>query len=855
VVCTQAHSIWRAAGIVQPPSSGSNLTVPAGTLCLASCGSRGLPYGPRAWMCDVDGLWRPAAAAADLINGTAAQVRAASAVSAIGQAGHLLAVLAAGPLTDSSVVPTADAFAVDCGVTVAAWRAGVSGAGTPQALLGSQCLNTTILPPVLELAAGTVCNSNVRTHWRGVLASAALRQAAAVPPFSTSPYAVRAWSRFQGAALRPVDRYRLLAVLTAVSQQPASSAAWVAAASHLSVTLPAACGNGSVAPWSGQPPIIAVMNATSIVNLSLEASGTRMAGSYAGVQLFGVSVAEVEAGVAGAEAESGVLTWDIALAVDRLAQLASVAVSATVNATHRHALQHALNDTVVQLILVGEQGASAVGAPSCTVIHLESSHVGDSSVRAVTGAVAASPAGVIADIGGAGPVRRVYALTTCATITLAPNDGVSDLLQTGRLRQLQGSRVVAYRRLLVGPAMPPATVDVRLSTPPAAGERVEMVCALFPPSAAASIAMTAPPVTITTGNYAATRGGLALAVSAATTLDPGTPLLAATILCNITSSGDRLAGQVYPAATTLRVPVLALSLTLPLVGDMVLTTRDARARSVWSTAALPLAAVLPNGTAAGARAVGALTPDVAAAVVRAVSIQPPPPEATFSLALDGSSTVVFVAATGLAGAANSVPSRFTAGTRVTFGGVEAAVQWITADGQLMAVTTPPLSDVCQPRGARGTCDRLNMSIVPPQLISDAEVIALAHGSENATAVEASLLSGARSLAMPLSCPPFCPGATSRLALAASRGPAGTVAGLPAPVAFAGRLLQMVPATSDAASIGSAGGSAGGSGGTPVSLFSGIAYVEGCSAADFEDPTSGVCTNASDPRALRCAYGA
>jgi hypothetical protein len=31
-------------------------------------------------------------------------------------------------------------------------------------------------------------------------------------------------------------------------------------------------------------------------------------------------------------------------------------------------------------------------------------------------------------------------------------------------------------------------------------------------------------------------------------------------------------------------------------------------------------------------------------------------------------------------------------------------------------------------------------------------------------------------------------------------------------------------------------------------------VESCSAADFEDPTSGVCTNASDPRALRCAYG-
>jgi hypothetical protein len=170
------------------------------------------------------------------------------------------------------------------------------------------------------------------------------------------------------------------------------------------------------------------------------------------------------------------------------------------------------------------------------------------------------------------------------------------------------------------------------------------------------------------------------------------------------------------------------------------------------------------------------------------------------------------------------------------------------------VRTPPFLSVCAAR-PRGQCDRLPLAVIPPPLPSRAEMAALALGNENATAVEAALLSGARSLSLPVACPPFCPGVSGGAALHVAgvegSGAVAAVAGLPAPVAFAGRLLQVVPAGRTSVVIGALGMTTAA---TTLPQSSGISYVESCSAADFEDPTSGVCTNASDPRALRCAYG-
>jgi len=171
----------------------------------------------------------------------------------------------------------------------------------------------------------------------------------------------------------------------------------------------------------------------------------------------------------------------------------------------------------------------------------------------------------------------------------------------------------------------------------------------------------------------------------------------------------------------------------------------------------------------------------------------------------------------------------------------------------MAVTTPPFREVCRSTA----CERLSLGVHPPPLLSRAELVALALGGVEAQAVETALLSGQRSVSLPVVCPPFCP-ASAGSAASASVHVAGTVAldssssaataasqpiaGLPDPVLFATRLLQLVPGASGGGEIQGVGG------GT-------VAYVEACTAAgDFEDPTSGVCTNASHPRAARCAYG-
>jgi hypothetical protein len=874
VSCSVPHGVWRSERVRTLPVNAST-EVAAGTLCTVGCAGGSALVGPRAWMCDLDGAWRPAAAWSDLAAASPATATAASGVALLGQAGHLVAAAGVALVLDDTPLQRSAAYSVDCGAASSLARhvgMNVSVDGWASTAGGMRCVATAPAPPAIEPAGGSVCEAAVRTPWSGVPPQPWAGEVLLQPPFSTAPYAVSAWTALQADARRPVHRYRLYALTAAVvgGSGAATAAHAVTAADALAGGALAACGAGNVS-WTGLRRL-AAMNGSAAIPVTLTASAGRPAGAYSVVPMSGVAVGDVAAGVSGiaALAEAGATSWDVTAATAQLSRLHAAALGGIANETGRLLAARALNDTALLLVLVGERD-DRVGAapltvgPACQAAQLA---VGASNVwTATAGGLVVSPAVVIAsDVSAAvAPVapalfdpRLVDAFATCATVTATVVDSASALLPAAASsRRLQAGATTAFRRVLVSPALAAASVELRLSARPGPDEVLAVTCALSPPAAVTALAFTPVALNVTAANFAAVRGTVLVPIAAGGGASGASPLLSAVLECGAVSTSPA-ATRVYPSSLTLRVPVLALSVSLPLVGDVVLTTRDAAARSVWSTATLPLASLIGNATSSTAgnvtagAAVELLTQDVAAAIVQAVSIQPPPSGVPFALVLNGSSLVVLVAAT--AQSAGAVPARFAAGSRVEFGGANATVAWVSADGRLLAVRTPPFLSVCAAR-PRGQCDRLPLAVIPPPLPSRAEMAALALGNENATAVEAALLSGARSLSLPVACPPFCPGASGGAALHVAgvegSGAVAAVAGLPAPVTFAGRLLQVVPAGRTSVVIGGMGTTIAAS---ALPQTSGISYVEGCSAAGFEDPTSGVCTNASDPRALRCAYG-
>jgi hypothetical protein len=876
VLCSVPHGVWRSERVRTLPVNAST-EVAAGTLCTVGCAGGSALVGPRAWMCDLDGAWRPAAAWRDLAAASPATATAAGGVALLGQAGHLIAAAGVALALDGTPLQRSAAYSVDCGAAASLARhvgMNVSVDGWASTAGGMRCVATVPAPPAIEPAGGSVCEAAVRTPWSGVPPQPWAGEVLLQPPFSTAPYAVAAWTTLQADARRPVHRYRLYALTAAVvgGSGAATAAHAVAAADALAGGALAACGAGNVS-WSGLRGL-AAMSGSAAIPVTLTASAGRLAGAHGVVPLSGVAIGDVAAGLSGvaagvvaADAETGVMAWDVTAATAQLSRLHAAALGGIANETARQLATRALNDTALLLVLAGERD-DRVGAAPLTVCQVAQLAVGANNAWAATaGGLVVSPAVVIAsDVSAAvapfGPApfdpRLVDAFATCATVTATVVDSASALLPAAASsRRLQAGATTAFRRVLVSPALVAASVELRLSARPGPDEVLAVICALSPPAAATALAFTPVALNVTAANFAAVRGAVVIPIAASAGVGSGIPVRAATITCAAVSTSPA-ATRVYPSSLTLRVPVLALSVSLPLVGDVVLTTRDAAARSVWSTATLPLASLIGYATASTAgnvtagAAVELLTQDVAAAIVQAVSIQPAPSGVPFSLVLNGSSLVVLVAAT--AQSAGAAPARFAAGSRVEFGGANATVAWVSADGRLLAVRTPPFLSVCAAR-PRGQCDRLPLAVIPPPLPSRAEMAALALGNENATAVEAALLSGARSLSLPVACPPFCPGVSGGAALHVAgvegSGAVAAVAGLPAPVDFAGRLLQVVPAGRTSIVIGALGTTTAA---TTLPQSSGISYVESCSAADFEDPTSGVCTNASDPRALRCAYG-
>lgn len=174
-------------------------------------------------------------------------------------------------------------------------------------------------------------------------------------------------------------------------------------------------------------------------------------------------------------------------------------------------------------------------------------------------------------------------------------------------------------------------------------------------------------------------------------------------------------------------------------------------------------------------------------------------------------TTTLSTATWLALRARSPPpgagagtSGLSAGVAVSIGGQACTVAAASSDGAWLIVQTPLAAALCP---ASIDCGYVVMGLG-------------AAGLPNAT----------------LSCPPFCPGAfPSSVPAPQPQGSAyAIVPSQPQPSAF--------PVPAPAAALRSA-------------AQSGVYYSRACpSGAAFTDPATGACTNASDPAALRCAYG-
>jgi hypothetical protein len=205
----------------------------------------------------------------------------------------------------------------------------------------------------------------------------------------------------------------------------------------------------------------------------------------------------------------------------------------------------------------------------------------------------------------------------------------------------------------------------------------------------------------------------------------------------------------------------------------------------------------------------------AAIAVWSVSTLPlsPPP---FSLTFVGSTLLVLRA---------SRPA-FALGVSVSIGGFTCSGTDVSSDGLWLITRTPSQSQMCDDAG---NCGDGKLVITNP-----ASVPTSSGGSGRRAAAAAQQFLGAS-----LDCPPFCP---------------GLLADNVVPVAASGTNGSFVPASVQTTS-------SGGRVVAPIDTASiaeattGIFYARSCSATGiYTDPTTGACTNVSDPRASRCAFG-
>lgn len=208
------------------------------------------------------------------------------------------------------------------------------------------------------------------------------------------------------------------------------------------------------------------------------------------------------------------------------------------------------------------------------------------------------------------------------------------------------------------------------------------------------------------------------------------------------------------------------------------------------------------------------------------------------------------ASSGSSGLASITRGPFMWGMQVRIGAAPCTVQWVSADGMLARVTTPATADLCPALAralASGQPTGRDCGFQPITLTLPGAPAAEAIAAMAAAPLGTQLGASTTGLSVRLTCPPACPGVGSGLvpvpAAASSTDATALSLGLAtaADVAAAALSGSGVPASPIRASYAS---------------FGGIYYSERCTDTGlYEDPASGACANASDPRSRRCAYGA
>jgi hypothetical protein len=161
---------------------------------------------------------------------------------------------------------------------------------------------------------------------------------------------------------------------------------------------------------------------------------------------------------------------------------------------------------------------------------------------------------------------------------------------------------------------------------------------------------------------------------------------------------------------------------------------------------------------------------------------------------------------------------FAPGVSVSIGNVTLSGTAASSDGFWLVTRTPALSQICD---TSGSCADSKLVLTNPETPSEVPSEGMRRGAT-------------------ISCPPFCPGLLPELAIPVAISVADSLAFVPGSVlttASGGRITAPVDTQAYAEAT------------------TGIVYVQSCSASGlYTDPTTGACTNASDPRSSRCAFG-
>lgn len=427
------------------------------------------------------------------------------------------------------------------------------------------------------------------------------------------------------------------------------------------------------------------------------------------------------------------------------------------------------------------------------------------------------------------PLRALPALTAAPryTVPIAP---------------FSAAPFVEVARLVIGDALPLALLRVELPYPPSTGETLAVTCSADAP--AVTITRLDSQRTISTTSWSAaspTSNGALFSFSLR--LQPEgnslSPATVATATCNITRSSAG-ARPLYAPLTTVTTELLILRARWPLFSDAVLEMHDAGLKSAWATApqalnSLAAAAQVNISSIEDANAV-----DDAAAVIALAARSPAGARRPLQVTVTGARNITLV---GDVLQRMRAGPYFTSSTKVYVGAAAATIRWVSSDGSLMRITTPPASAVC----SSGDCGQQPIVIVsdgdsPLSVPALAAAEALQLLPLDAASVRASsddcggvatldATVSATRIATTMSCPPFCAGVDGARPVAVASN-AFTWRGNP----YSNISLQYAS-------------------GVASTTAGGVYYTLECTAGGFTDPSTGACLNASDPASARCAYGA